>query len=145
MIVAALTFLDNEFTSLMFKVPSSLRTSKKDFKYLLRKTMNGIIPDENINNRKRGFVGLESQKINYNFNELKYNLFNEKKIKSQDIFDYNFLNLFLNSFEEKGFYKENGIFPKLYSNKSFWALIMFQIWYDIFVEKNNNFKFGLNL
>ena len=143
-IEARAPFLDNEFTNLMFKIPSTLRTSKKDFKYLLRKTMKGVIPDKNINNRKRGFVGLESQKINYNFKELKYNLFNEKKIKSQDIFDYNFLISFLNSFEHKGFYKEIGIFNKIYSNKSLWALIMFQIWHDIFIEKNNNFKFGLN-
>ena len=48
------------------------RTKKKDFKYLLRQTVSKIIPRENLYNRKRGFVGLESQAINHNFNDLTY-------------------------------------------------------------------------
>ena len=106
--------------------------------------MKGIIPEQNINNRKRGFVGLESQKINYNFDELKNNLFNKNKIKSQDIFNSNFLEIFINSFEKKGFYNEKGILNKNYSLKSLWALIMFQMWYDMFVENDSNFEFKLN-
>ena len=143
-IEARAPFLDNEFTNLMFKIPSKIRTSKSDFKYLLRKTMKNIIPEESINNRKRGFVGLESQKINYNFEELKNNLFSSKKIKLQNIFNDFHLKNFIQSFENLSFYKERvGIFTKTYSYKSLWALIMFQIWYDIFIEKNNNFQFKL--
>jgi len=144
-IEARAPFLDNEFSNLMFSVPSDVRTNKKDFKYLLRKAMENIIPKENLNNRKIGFVGLESQKNNYNFNELKNNLFNEKKIITQGIFNYKFLEEFIVSFQNKGFYKEKiGIFTKIYSFKSLWALIMFQKWYDIFISKNDNFKFNLN-
>ena len=144
-IEARAPFLDNEFSNLMFSVPSDVRTNKKDFKYLLRKAMENIIPKENLNNRKIGFVGLESQKINYNFNELKNNLFNEKKIITQGIFNYKFLEEFIVSFQNKGFYKERiGIFTKIYSFKSLWALIMFQKWYDIFISKNDNFKFNLD-
>ena len=94
-IEARAPFLDNEFTDKMFKVPSILRTSKNDFKFLLRKLMKEIIPKENLNNRKRGFVGLESQILNYDFNEIKDNLFNEKKIKKQDIFNYKFVHEFI--------------------------------------------------
>ena len=144
-IEARAPFLDNEFSNLMFSIPSNVRTSKNDFKYLLRKTMENIIPKENLNNRKIGFVGLESQKINYNFTELRNNLFNEKKINSQGIFNHKILDEFIISFQKEGFYKERiGIFPKIYSFKSLWALIMFQKWYDIFIAKNDSFKFSLN-
>ena len=142
-IEARAPFLDNEFTNLMFSISSELRTSKSDFKYLLRQSMKDVIPKENLHNRKRGFIGLEAKKQNFNFRELKENLFNKTKIKSQGIFSHKILEEFIISFEKKGFYKEKiGIFTKNYNNKSLWGLIMFQKWYDIFIEKKNtNFQF----
>ena len=69
----------------------------------------------------------------------------KKKIITQGIFNYKFLEEFIVSFQNKGFYKERiGIFTKIYSFKSLWALIMFQKWYDIFISKNDNFKFNLD-
>ena len=140
-IEARAPFLDNEFSNLMFNVPSDVRTSKKDFKYLLRRSMENIIPKENLNNRKIGFVGLESQKMNYNFKNIRENLFNKNKIESQQIFNHEFLNEFLMSFENgKNYEEKNFVFNKKYNFKSYWALIMFQKWYDIFITKENNFK-----
>ena len=140
-IEARAPFLDNEFSNLMFNVPSDVRTSKKDFKYLLRRAMENIIPKENLNNRKIGFVGLESQKMNYNFKSIRENLFNKNKIESQQIFNHEFLNEFLISFENgKNYEEKNFVFKKKYNFKSYWALIMFQKWYDIFITKENNFK-----
>ncbi len=144
-IEARAPFLDNEFTNLIFSISSEIRTSKKDFKYLLRESMKEIIPRQNLNNRKRGFIGLESRKQNFNFKELNNTLFSASKIKSQNIFNADFIKNFLKSFEEKGYYKENlGIFTKNYGYKSLWGLIMFQKWYDIFLDKKNN-NFNLNL
>ena len=142
-IEARAPFLDNEFTNLMFSISSDLRTNKSDFKYLLRQSMKDIIPKENLHNRKRGFIGLEAKKQNFDFKELKESLFSKTKIKSQGIFNHEILEEFITSFEKKGFYKEKiGIFTKNYTNKSLWGLIMFQKWYDIFIErKNTNFQF----
>ena len=66
-IEARAPFLDNDLTNLMQTVPCKLRTNKNDFKYLLRETVKEILPKENLYNRKRGFVGLESQAIKHNF------------------------------------------------------------------------------
>lgn len=143
-IEARAPFLDNEFTNLIFSISSKIRTGKKDFKYLLRESMKEIIPKQNINNRKRGFIGLESRKQNFDFRELNNNLFSPNKIKSQNVLNIDFIKKFLKSFEEKGYYKENfGIFTKNYGYKSLWGLIMFQKWYDIFLDKKNN-NFQLN-
>jgi asparagine synthase (glutamine-hydrolysing) len=135
-IEARAPFLDNELTNLMLTVPCNLRTSKKDFKYLLRKTIKEIIPKENLYNRKKGFVGLESQTINHNFNYIKNELFSKDKIKKDKIFDYEFLVNFLNSYEKYGKYSEkNDIFmKKTYGEKTLWSLIMFQKWHDIFMN-----------
>ena len=143
-IEARAPFLDNDFTDLIFSISSKIRTSRKDFKYLLRESMKEIIPKQNINNRKRGFIGLESRKQNFDFKELNNNLFSPNKIKSQNVLNIDFVKKFLKSFEEKGYYKENvGVFIKNYDYKSLWGLIMFQKWYDIFLDKKNN-NFQLN-
>ena len=136
-IEARAPFLDNELTTLMQKIPHNLRTSKKDFKYLLRETMKNIIPKENLYNRKRGFVGLESQKIKHDFSYIKNDLFSKEKIKNNQIFNYEFISKFINSFEKIGKYEEknNLIFKKTYNYKSLWALVMFQKWHDIFLNE----------
>ncbi len=140
-IEARAPFLDIEFSNLIFEVSSKIRTSKKDFKYLLRKMLKGLIPDQNLYNRKIGFIGLESQKINYNFVEMKNLLFNKKKIQAQSILNYNNLEDFIIPFENGSQFKErNNFFEKKYSYKSLWALIMFQKWYDIFIEKKNDYQ-----
>ena len=41
--------------------------------------MKNHIAKENLYNRKIGFIGLESQKLNYNFKNIRENLFNKKK------------------------------------------------------------------
>ena len=130
------------------RVPQKMIRSFNDtslFEIAIKKVLaSKIIPKDNLNNRKRGFIGLESQILNYNFNEIKANLFNEKKIKKQDIFNNEFLKEFIESFENNNEYVEKGFISKKYSYKSLWALIMFQKWYDIFVSKEDNFEFKLN-
>ena len=100
-IEARAPFLDNDFTDLIFSISSKIRTSRKDFKYLLRESMKEIIPKQNINNRKRGFIGLESRKQNFDFKELNNNLFSPNKIKSQNVLNIDFVKKFLKSFEKK--------------------------------------------
>jgi len=144
-IEARAPFLDNDLTDLIQKIPGEIRTSQNDFKGLLRESVKDIIPKENLYNRKRGFVGFESQKRNYDFKRLKNELFEEKKINRQGIFSYNILKDFLESIEANDRYLEKiefGIFYKNYSYKSLWALIMLQMWLDIFIEKDFSFKFN---
>ena len=85
----------NNLTNLMLKVPSKIRTDKNDFKYLLRGSVENIIPKKNLANRKRGFVGLESQKISHNFDILINETFEKNKIMRQGIFQEKFLKKFL--------------------------------------------------
>ncbi len=135
-IEARAPFLDNEFTNLIQKIPHNIRTNKEDFKYLLRNTVKEILPKENLYNRKRGFVGLESQKIKHDFDFINNELFKKEKIISQGIFNYNVLNKFINSFENSENYIEftNLGYKKNYNYKSLWGLIMFQKWHDIFIN-----------
>lgn len=135
-IEARAPFLDNNITDLIQQVPSAIRTNRTDFKYLLRNTVKDILPSKNLHNRKRGFVGLESQKIKHDFDEIFNETFEKSKINKQGIFKEKFLYQFLNSFKHKGNFVEFTSFgyKKTYNEKSLWALIMFQKWYDIFIK-----------
>ena len=136
-IEARAPFLDNSLTDLVQKIPSKIRTKKGDFKYLLRNSVKEILPKENLYNRKRGFVGLESQSIEHNFDFIINEIFNKEKILKQGLFNFETLNRFILSFKKIGKYKEitNLGYLKKYNYKSLWGLIMFQRWYDIFINE----------
>ena len=73
------------------------------------------------------------------------NYLKKKKINRQGIFSYNMLKKFLESLEANDKYLEKiefGIFYKNYSYKSLWAIIMLQMWLDIFIEKDFSYKFN---
>lgn len=48
-------FLDNELSDLAFSIPSKLKVGIEGKKYLFRKAVEGIVPDEILNAPKRGF------------------------------------------------------------------------------------------
>ena len=49
----------------------------------IKKINEKIIPKENLNNRKRGFIGLESQKLNYDFDAIKKTYSMKQKLKTR--------------------------------------------------------------
>jgi asparagine synthase (glutamine-hydrolysing) len=48
-------FLDHKFVSLAMSIPSALKTKDHTLKYLLKKAVRGIVPDNLITRRKQGF------------------------------------------------------------------------------------------
>ena len=48
-------FLDHKFVELAMSIPQSIKAKNNDLKYILKKAVRGIIPDELINRKKQGF------------------------------------------------------------------------------------------
>ncbi|NEV92728.1 asparagine synthase (glutamine-hydrolyzing) [Psychroflexus sp. YR1-1] len=48
-------FIDNNLTDFMLSVPSSLKTKNGEQKYILKKALRGIVPDEVLDGKKKGF------------------------------------------------------------------------------------------
>ena len=58
---ARVPFLDYEFAEFCARMPSSLKLRRLQEKYVLRKAMHGMVPEEIIRRRKHGFtVSLKS-------------------------------------------------------------------------------------
>src|SRR5262249_22357761 len=48
-------FLDHKFVELAMSIPSALKTKNGTLKYVLKKAVRGLIPDELIDRKKQGF------------------------------------------------------------------------------------------
>jgi asparagine synthase (glutamine-hydrolysing) len=48
-------FLDHKFVELAMSIPESLKTKNGSLKYILKKAVRGVIPDELIDRPKQGF------------------------------------------------------------------------------------------
>jgi len=80
-------FLDNELTDYVFSLPSNMKVKYGSKKYLLKKALKDIVPDEILNAKKRGFdvpykMWLKNDLYDFafeKFNEISFaNLFNKK-------------------------------------------------------------------
>jgi asparagine synthase (glutamine-hydrolysing) len=52
---ARVPFLDHKFVELAMSIPQAVKTKNGILKYILKKTVRGVIPDELIDRRKQGF------------------------------------------------------------------------------------------
>ena len=48
-------FLDHKFVELAMSIPESIKTKNGTLKYILKKAVRGLIPDEVIDRKKQGF------------------------------------------------------------------------------------------
>jgi len=52
---ARVPFLDHKFVELAMSIPEAVKTRKGVLKYILKKAVRGVIPDELIDRKKQGF------------------------------------------------------------------------------------------
>jgi len=48
-------FLDHKFVELAMSIPANMKTRNGTLKYILKKSVKGLIPDEVIDRKKQGF------------------------------------------------------------------------------------------
>ncbi len=114
-------FLDHHVVEFVFSLPADYKIIGKERKKILKETFKKILPDEIY---KRGKKGFEIPMLSWFRNELHGFIFDElldeKFIKEQGIFNYDFI---------------AGMKKQLISSKSeniveqLWVLIVFQYWY----------------
>jgi asparagine synthase (glutamine-hydrolysing) len=49
-------FLDHKFVELVMSIPTRIKTQRSELKYILKKSVRGLIPDEIIDRKKQGFA-----------------------------------------------------------------------------------------
>jgi asparagine synthase (glutamine-hydrolysing) len=112
--------LDHNLIELAFSLSSELKIKNGQTKYIFKKALEGILPDEIIHRRKQGFSV-----------PLKYYLKNElKDLVKKYVFDYS-----AHDFYKQDFLKsiraefESGHWRRDYS-RPIWAILMFNLWHE---------------
>lgn len=123
---ARVPFLDHNFVEFSMSVPPKIKTKKGVLKYILKKAVRGIIPDEIIDREKQGFAAPIKEWSEDALGEIgKEQL--ETFCKNTDILDWNVVQ---NYFE--GDNSKNKIIKR-----EWWPLLNLAMWWSFYIKKEN--------
>jgi asparagine synthase (glutamine-hydrolysing) len=125
---ARVPFLDHVLVEKVFSIPSSVRTKDGDLKYLFKRAISDLLPEELLTARKRGFVIPIKLWLRRELRPLVDRLLHPDRLGQQGLFRRQFYSLF--------------VLPHLEGRADFtwqvWAALMFQLWYVVFIERQQS-------
>lgn len=116
-------FLDRKFVEFSAKIPSELKLKGNTEKYILRLAMKDILPPQILKRKKQGFGTPMQLWLNTGMREVSRELL-ERLEKRYRLIKPNFIKKI----------KRNRL-RRIYSIRA-WNLIMFEIWYETFIEND---------
>lgn len=117
-------FLDYRVVELAFKMPENIKLKGLKDKYILRKSVKGLIPNETLKRKKRHFFVPIDLWLSDELSPLIGDLLSERYINKQGIFKYNYIEKINREFKNS----------RLFYSRQLWSLLTFQIWYKRFIE-----------
>jgi asparagine synthase (glutamine-hydrolysing) len=124
---ARVPFLDHELIEKIFRIPASIRTRPDNLKYLLKKSVADLLPENVRQARKRGFVLPVKLWLRGQLRPLAERLLAPERLARQDIFRPDFYTSYVR--------------PHLEGRADFtwqvWAALMFQLWHVVFIEQKS--------
>jgi len=116
--------LDLEFVEFACQLPTKYKLKGLKTKYLLKKAARGILPDEIIDRRKKGFGIPIARWLRNELKDFMCDSLNETKIKRQGFFNYSYIKKLVDDHLER----------KVDNRKALWSLLVFQIWHETYLE-----------
>lgn len=120
-IEARVPFLDHKLVEFSMNIPPSLKTRNGTTKFILKKALRGIIPDEIIDRRKIGFAGSGKNMLTPEiFGHAKSLLLSSK----HNYFDKSYLKSLFAEYETK----------RINYTPQIWTLYNFELWHRMWIE-----------
>ena len=116
--------LDLEFVEFACQLPTKYKLKGLQTKYLLKKAARGILPDEIIDRRKKGFGIPIARWLRNELKDFMCDSLNETKLKRQGFFNYSYIKKLIDDHLER----------KVDNRKALWSLLVFQIWHETYLE-----------
>jgi asparagine synthase (glutamine-hydrolysing) len=110
--------LDHNIVEFLFKIPGHFKLKGMSSKWILKKTMERLLPKENIYRKKEGFSIPLKHWLRTELKEMMLDYLEENRIKKEGLFNYNAVNRLVDSHLKK---KRN-------NSHQIWALLVFEIW-----------------
>jgi len=116
--------LDQEFVEFVCRLPMLYKLNGFKTKYLLKKAAEGIIPEGIANRPKKGFGIPISRWLTGELREFMLDHLSEDRIKKQGLFNHGYIKELM----------EQHLAKKKDNRKLLWTLLVFQIWYNRYIE-----------
>lgn len=117
-------FIDHRVVEFCAKIPPSMLMKGFKKKYLLKKAVSGLLPEEVISHRKQGFVGPMSMWLRTDLKDFVMETLSEKNLSRHGLLNTSIVNRVLDEH-----FRGKEIHDTL-----IWSLIVFQKWHDIYIE-----------
>ena len=121
---ARVPYLDHKLVEFAMSIPSSLKYRDGETKYILKRALEGVIPEQVLNREKKGFgVPLDEWMRGPFGSFVEESLFNSS-LRRRRLFDYGFVKHILGEHRDGR------------ANYSFflWSLLNLSLWYDHWIE-----------
>ncbi len=125
-IEARVPYLDHRLVELAFSIPQELKLKNNTTKYILKKAVEGIIPEEIIYRKKKGFGAPVSQWLRENEgvrNKI-IDIIKNSKIQKLNLFDYEYIDRLL----------KDHLLKKRDNSFKIWNLTTLSLWADHWLE-----------
>jgi len=121
-------FLDKAVFEVASKIPTSLKTANGTTKYILRKAVEGIVPDHVLNRKKLGFPVPIRHWLKDEMNDW------AKKTIQESNTDHLFNKAYLLKL------LDDHCQGKADNSRKIWTVLMFMVWHDVYIEKKYSFE-----
>ncbi len=116
--------LDHKLVEFMLALPSKYKIRGLKLKYLLKRSLHGLLPDEILNRPKAGFHVPVAHWIKNELKDLVGDYLSSARLKREGNFNVNFVQQILRDHQEM----------KADYSREIWGLVMFEIWADQYLR-----------
>lgn len=135
-IEARAPFLDHLLAEFSAALPQNLKLNGFVDKYILRKTMNQLLPKKITKRQKqRFFVPIDKWLNGGEARELTLQILDSDSIKKRGYFNYEYIRRMFEKFDKS----------KLYYSRQIWSLVALELWHRIYVEQDELYKPNLSI
>lgn len=121
-------FLDKAVFDVASKIPTSLKTANGTTKYILRKAVEGVVPDHVLTRKKLGFPVPIRHWLKNEMNDWAKKTIHESN--TDHIINKQYLLRLLDEHCQ----------GKADNSRKIWTVLMFMVWHDVYIEKKYNFE-----
>jgi len=117
-------FLNRDVVDFVTELPLELKLHRLTGKYLLKKSVERMLPREIVNRSKKGFNMPVAHWLTGELRDLVLYLLSEVRVTQQGLFNYAYVKRLID--EHLSRQRDN--------RKLLWTLLMFQLWYNKYIE-----------
>jgi asparagine synthase (glutamine-hydrolysing) len=121
---ARVPYLDHKLVEFAMAIPSHLKYRDGETKYILKRALEGVIPERVLNREKKGFGVPIDEWMRGSFGGFVEDAVFTSKLRRRQLFDYDFVKHILTEHQAGR------------ANYSFflWSLLNLSLWYDHWIE-----------